>query len=61
MLATMIGRQRKNLGFRWSKKAKITLKTISFWRNIYFSIFKFSPVLFDEILSIFQNLQITLL
>ena len=39
MLATMIGRQRKNLGFRWSKKAKITLKTISFWRNISIFIY----------------------
>ena len=30
------------LGFRWSKKAKITLETISFWQNISISILKFS-------------------
>ena len=37
----------KNFGFafRWSKKAKITLETISFWRNIFFSISTFSPLL----------------
>ena len=35
----------KILGFRWSKKAKITLETKSFWRNISISIFKFSPFL----------------
>ena len=44
--------------FRCSKKAKITLKPISFWRNISFSIFKFCPLLHiikadDKILSIF--------
>ena len=33
------------LGFRWSKKAEITLETISFWQNISISIFKFSPFL----------------
>ena len=53
---------KKILGFRWFKKAKITLETIVFWRNIYNSIFKFSPFLYamkltDEIFSIFQNLQ----
>ena len=32
-------------GFRWSEKAKITLETISFWRNISFSISTFSPLL----------------
>ena len=31
------------LGFRWSKRAKITLETISFWQNISISIFKLSP------------------
>ena len=31
------------LGFRWSKRAKITLETISFCQNISISIFKFSP------------------
>ena len=33
---------KKILGFRWSKKGKITLETISFWQNISISIFKFS-------------------
>ena len=33
---------KKKLGFRWSKKAKIILETISFWQNISISIFKFS-------------------
>ena len=36
---------KKFLGFRWFKKAKITLETISFWQNISISIFKFSPFL----------------
>ena len=35
----------KVLGFRWSKKAKITYETISFWQNISISIFKFAPFL----------------
>ena len=35
----------KMLGFRWSKKAKMTLETIGFWQNISISIFKFSPFL----------------
>ena len=39
MRTTMVGRRRKILGFRWSKKAKITLAAISFWRNTSFSIF----------------------
>ena len=39
MRTTMVGRRRKILGFRWSKKAKITLEAISFWRNTSFSIF----------------------
>ena len=34
---------KKILGFTWSKKAEITLETISFWQNISISIFKFSP------------------
>ena len=37
---------KKILGSRWSKKAKITLETISFSQNISFSIFKFSPFLY---------------
>ena len=36
----------KVLGFRWSKKTKITLETISFWQNISISIFKFSQFLY---------------
>ena len=35
----------KTLGFRWSIKAEIKLKTIGFWQNIPISIFKFSPFL----------------
>ena len=37
---------KKILGFRWSKKAKITLETISFWWNTSIGIFKFSPFLY---------------
>ena len=40
---------KKNLGFRWSKKAEMTLETISFWQNISVSIFKLS--LFSSIKS----------
>ena len=36
---------KKILSFRWSKKAEVTLETISFWQNISISIFKFSPFL----------------
>ena len=36
---------KKILGYRWSKKAKITLETISVWQNIFISIFKFSQFL----------------
>ena len=36
---------KKILGFRWSKKAKITLETMSFSRNISISIFKISFLL----------------
>ena len=45
MSATMVGRQKKKLGFRGSKKTEITLETIGFWQNISISIFKFSPFL----------------
>ena len=45
---------KKLLAFRFSKKTKITLEAIRFWRNISISIFK---LLVDGILSIFQNLQ----
>ena len=37
--------EEENLGFRWFKKARIKLETISFWQNISISIFKFSPFL----------------
>ena len=36
----------KILGFRWFKKTKITLETVSFWRNTSLSIFRFSPFLY---------------
>ena len=36
---------KKILGFRWCKKIKTTLETLSFWQNIYISIFKFYPFL----------------
>ena len=36
---------KKILGFRWSKKDKITLETISFWRITSISIFKLCPFL----------------
>ena len=42
--------EKNELGFRWSKKAEITLETIGLWQNISISIFKFS---IDKILSIF--------
>ena len=45
---------KKILGFRWSKKAKITLKTTSFWQNIFISIFKFSPFLSTKSYQIFK-------
>ena len=53
---------KKILRFRWSKKTNITLETISFEQNISISIFKFSPFYIqwkfaNEILSIFENLQ----
>ena len=37
---------KKILDFWWSKKAKILLETISFWRNISITIFKFFPFLY---------------
>ena len=46
----------KILGFRWSKKAEITLETISFWQNISISIFQIFSIIIHKILSIFQNL-----
>ena len=51
--------RKKILGFRWSKKAEVTLETRSFWQIISIGIFKFSVLFFhffDKILSIFQNL-----
>ena len=37
---------KKILGFWWSKKAEITLETISFWQNISINIFRFSQFLY---------------
>ena len=37
---------KKTLGFRWSKKAKIMVETISFWQNISISIFNFFSFLY---------------
>ena len=45
MSATMVGRQKKTLGFRWSKKAEIMLEAIGFWQNVSFSVFKSFPFL----------------
>ena len=42
MLAT-----KKILGFKWYKKAKITLEIIGFWQNISIDIFKFFPFLYN--------------
>ena len=39
---------KKILEFRWSKKAEVTLETISFWQDISISVFKFSPFLSTE-------------
>ena len=36
---------KKILGFRWSKKAEVTIETINFWQNISINFFKFSPFL----------------
>ena len=44
----MVGRRKKKKkksGFGWPKKDEITLKTLSFWQNIFISIFEFSPFL----------------
>ena len=40
-----VGEEGTLLVFRWSKKAKITSETISFLKNISFSMFKFSTSL----------------
>ena len=37
---------KKILGFRWSKKAKITLENVTSWRNTSIIIFKFFPFLY---------------
>ena len=54
MSATMVGQRKKKLGFRWSKKAKITLETIGFWQNISINNFKFSPFLSIKSYQIFK-------
>ena len=66
-VALNIGHQgwptKKSLGFRWSKKAKITLETIHFWRNIYISIFSISlynesfPTKSFQFFKIYERLQ----
>ena len=48
---------KKNLGFRWSKKAEITLETISFGQNISISIFRFSPFLLIQSYKFFKIYQ----
>ena len=58
MLAIMVGRQKKILGFRWSKKAEVALETIGFWQKISISISKFSPFLSiksDQFIKIYQR------
>ena len=45
---------KKSLGFRWSKKVEVTLETISFWQNIFISIFKFSPFLLIKACQFFK-------
>ena len=35
---------KKIVGFRWSKKAKITLETMTPWQNISIIFFNFSPM-----------------
>ena len=35
---------KKISGFRWAKKAKTTLETITSWRNISIIFFNFSPM-----------------
>ena len=38
--------EEENLVFRWSKKAKLTLESVSFGQNISISIFNFFPFLY---------------
>ena len=49
--------EKKMLGFRWSKKAKKTLKTISFLQNIYISIYKLSPFLMIKSYRFFKHVD----
>ena len=49
--------EKKMLGFRWSKKAKKTLKTISFLQNIYISIYKLSPFLMIKSYQFFKHVD----
>ena len=46
--------EKKKLGFRWSKKAEITLETIGLSQNISISIFKFSPFLLIKPYQVFK-------
>ena len=45
----------KILGFRWSKKAEVTLETISLGQNISISILKFSPFLLIKSCQFFKS------
>ena len=53
----MVGRRKKKKkksGFGWPKKDEITLKTLSFWQNIFISIFEFSPFLLIKFYQFFK-------
>ena len=55
MSATMVGQQKK-LGFRWSKKAEITLETISFLAKYLYQYLQIFSIFIDKVLLVFQNL-----
>ena len=44
------------LGFRWSKKFRIMLETISFWQNISISFSQIFSIFINKVLSVFQIL-----
>ena len=46
--------EKKNVGFRRSKKVEITLETITFWQNISINIFKSSQFLSIKSYQIFK-------
>ena len=47
---------KKILDFKWSKKAEITLETISFLVKYFYQYFQIFSVFINKMLSIFQNL-----